>query len=342
MRTDGGALALLPPSTSSRLIRSERRDVRLRALVAALVLHTLGVMALDRWVPEREPSHEEPIVLSLMATGNTDAEADALAAEDEVVEEAPVTTPSPTPPQPQPTPRPTPVMPAAIEAPPVKEAPMGTAPMSQPTPAPPTSFAQWQRSRFNRFSAPRATGTTRDPRGAIGPDRATSRGVQRCEPDVSVRADIVYLLFDSSGSMSRWRKDLAVSCAQQYAKASLDRGARVAVANFADATSVTLPSHDLTTVGAALRDTSQGNGTRLPTSELRELFATQGTGRAELVIVSDGYLPNVQQALPWYQYFLETNPDNRGYLYTIRQGGAADVTQAFTGIGFRVLIYDVL
>ena len=46
--------------------------------------------------------------------------------------------------------------------------------------------------------------------------------------------------------------------------------------------------------------------------------------------------------MPWYSYFLEMSPDNRGYMYTLGTPGPASVTAALRGIGFEVFVYRIL
>ena len=63
---------------------------------------------------------------------------------------------------------------------------------------------------------------------------------------------------------------------------------------------------------------------------------------ADLVIVSDGYIPNAEKAMPWYKYFLDSNPKNRGYLYTVGSPGHPAVNAAFLNAGFDIYVYKVL
>ena len=60
------------------------------------------------------------------------------------------------------------------------------------------------------------------------------------------------------------------------------------------------------------------------------------------MILSDGMIPNYRSVLPWYRYFLEINPENRGYLYTLGTRGPPEVTSALRKIGFEIYVYRTL
>jgi uncharacterized protein with von Willebrand factor type A (vWA) domain len=150
------------------------------------------------------------------------------------------------------------------------------------------------------------------------------------------------VLFDSSGSVTGPQRTLAVGCAQQYAQAAIRDGARVAVANFADRVEFTEPTTDMADVNAALRGQTSGRGTRLPAAELKPILDAHQTEATDLVVVSDGYIPNAAESLRWYRYFLDSNTDNRAYMMVVGAGGHPSVRHAFRQAGFDVYAFNTL
>lgn len=173
-------------------------------------------------------------------------------------------------------------------------------------------------------------------------DRLTSHGKDRCEPGRSRVVDVVYLLYDSSGSMDSHRQRQALTCAHQYARASLDRGASIVVVNFAGQTVLNQPTRHMTEVEFALRGGVNPRATILPSRELNPFVDGYPGAKADLVVISDGFIPNYKQALPWYRYFLDAHAENRATLFTVGSLGHPDVIRAFRETGFEVYIYQVV
>jgi len=237
----------------------------------------------------------------------------------------------------------TPPPPRPRSSTPVPPAPTADRPL-EPTPTPqpqmPTSFGEW--SRNQRAAVPLLANQRNFSGGSRGSDVAGSKGKKRCVPFHQRRVDVVYLLFDSSGSMSQARHSQALGCAHQYAKAAMEHGAWVIVGNFAAYTDFYPPTRNMTDVEIALRGASDARATVLPTTRLTQLFDHNPHAVADMVIVSDGYILNYGELLPSYRYFLEINKENRGYMYTVGSPGHPAVTQALQEIGFDVFIYRLL
>ena len=136
-------------------------------------------------------------------------------------------------------------------------------------------------------------------------------GRHRCTPPRERRVDVVFLLFDTSGSMTDARRAQALACAHQYAAQALDGNAAVVVASFANGVHISEPARQMLDVEIALRHVTDPTQTWLPTSQLQPLFDRFEDAAADLVIISDGWFITNGDALNWYQYFLELNPDNR-------------------------------
>ncbi|HHO50245.1 MAG TPA: hypothetical protein ENK18_05065 [Deltaproteobacteria bacterium] len=175
---------------------------------------------------------------------------------------------------------------------------------------------------------------------AEGVDGLTRAGRSRCEPPPHRRPELLYLLFDSSGSMNELRQAQALSCAQQYARAVLATGAPVVVVNFALDSTFSPPTHDMLDVQIALRAASDNRATVLPTRGLQSFF--DPSIAADLVIVSDGIFRTTPDVLIWYSYFLELNPDNRGTMYTVGSPGHREAVGRLRDIGFDVYMYEQL
>jgi hypothetical protein len=213
---------------------------------------------------------------------------------------------------------------------------------AQPNTTPRMSFSSWMAEQSKGIPGLGAHAPRLEHGGGVGRDRVRSRGTKQCVPTADRMPEIVYLLIDSSGSMTAdWRAQ-AISCAHQYARAAMAHGAKVAVGNFADRATFTEPTDDMTELGAALRLRSNGQGTTLPAAQLGPLFDSYVSLPADLVVLSDGALPNYREAMPWYQYFLDINSNNRGYLYTVGFEGPREVTAAFESWGFEVFVYRII
>lgn len=166
-----------------------------------------------------------------------------------------------------------------------------------------------------------------------------SEGVDRCQPAEGRAVDRLYLLFDSSGSMSSDLRNRALSCAQQYAGAVIDAGGDVVVGNFAGTTVFQSSTRNPTDVAFALRAENDARATLLPSKRLNPFFDEAPGAVADLVILSDGIIPNLRDVAPWYRYFLRMHPENRGYLYTLGTRAPPDVAAALRRIGFEIRIY---
>lgn len=310
--------------------------------VLSLALHGIGAYGLTT-LPDRPlPKEPETLRIQLISQGEP-AEDDQTSAPD-VAKAAPETTkpveapPTPAPPTPKPTPAPTPAPPAETVAAP---SPLGTLPMQRPTrptaPSPPTSFAQFRQRRMSSF----VPNTFQTFGGHRGTDRSHNNDRDRCEPFPHRRLQRLYLLYDTSGSMVGQLEDQALRCAHQYASAALEQGADVVVGNFAGYTTLFPPTRDRTTIGAALRDDNDHTATVLPSTELYRYFDQDPTMVSDLVILSDGYIPNIDGVAASYSYFLDLNADNRGYLYTLGAKAHPQVTDQMQDLGFDVYVYRV-
>lgn len=308
----------------------ERRLRRVRnSYVAAALLHGVLYFLPDpRQTPEPPPK-DERIELALVSSAPPAPDDGAQAA----------ASPTPQPPEPRPVPK-------VAAAKPVPSAPTGSVPLPSPRPepvaptpqppAPPMSFREWQQR--NRRFLPGARVVQGGGQG--GDDLISRQGRDRCEPMFSRRADLVLLLFDASGSLSEAMTAQALSCAQQAAKAGLDQGAEVVVGTFARDVALHPPTRNLGDVQVALRAATDRTATTLPARELQHFLDRDPNARVELVIVSDGWIPNTDDVLNWYRYFLESNPDNRGTMYTVGQRGHREAVDALRSIGFDVFQYD--
>lgn len=320
--------------------RPEDRARRHRASVlASVALHGLLLWLLDT-VELPQPEEEEVIQIALVARG-TPGEAAGL-----VTAPEPPSTPPPSEPQPSPQPPTRSPRPQAPIAPP---APRGqrlaavqphppSPPVPRSAPPAPLSFREWQRRRASPF-LPLRTGSAAAVGGtAEGLDALTRTGRSRCEPPPHRELGLLYLLFDSSGSMNELRQAQALSCAQQYARAALAAGAQVVVVNFALSSTFSPPTRDMLDVQIALRAASDNRATILPTRDLQAFF--DASVAADLVIVSDGMFRTTPDVLVWYSYFLELNPDNRGTMYTVGAPGHREAVGRLRNIGFDVYMYE--
>lgn len=321
-------------------MRVPRHEHMLRsATLLSLMLHGLVLYTYPDREPPPEPLPPDPVMaLTLLAEptpGGPEGSAEASV--------APMSTeiskPDPRPPSRKraPTPPKPPEVPPAPADPAVAEPQPRATSQGAPPPAP--SFRSWQAQRTRGL--PGFGSRTPTPRGlgGQGRDRARSRGTKRCTPHVDRIPEVVYLLIDSSGSMDSGWGALAVSCAQQYARAAMAGGALVGVGNFAERATFTRPTRDMVDVNVALRTNNNGQGTQLPARQLGPLFQAHEHLRGDLVLLSDGYLPNYRDAMPWYLYFLDMNAQNRGYLYSIGSAAPQQVTAAFENSGFQVFTY---
>lgn len=320
-------------------IRKERDDRALWSVLAALLLHavTLAVLTLVVRPPLERPElpEERVIQLELSAPGQV-ASPDPPAGEPEAA-----------PPPPPPTPRapaPTPSAPVAPRGELAVAPPAPTAPPPTPTPSKPTSFKQWSQQRTAAASKYLPRGLPDESGGGTpdGRDRLNAVGQDRCEPRTSRQVDVVYLLFDSSGSMSPRVMAQALSCAHQYARESIGRGAYVVVGNFARGSKFSPATRDLNEVEFSLRDNADYRGTIIPARELGPFLNQYPDATADLVIISDGWVQNAREVIPWYAYFMELNPDNRGFMYSVGSPGDPEFSRALRSLGFDVYVYLVM
>lgn len=210
-------------------------------------------------------------------------------------------------------------------------------------PAAPT-FRDWQRRHRAAFAAVGRAFAEGGPSAgrAEGADLLSKAGHARCEPSPDRRFSVLYLLFDSSGSMSDVRRAQALSCAHTYAKVAIEQGSAVVVANFARDTRVTGPTCSMLDVEVALRATGDGTATILPTAQLGPLFDADPSAVSELVIVSDGLFEVDGRAGAWYRYFLEVNPENRARMYAVRAPGQGDALTHLRAAGVDVTLDEHL
>ncbi|MEZ4320562.1 MAG: hypothetical protein R3F61_23980 [Myxococcota bacterium] len=328
-------------SLRRRLTRGGPRPLAV-AIVLSLVLHALGAVLIGRIpVPKNPPRVLE---VSFVSQGAEPGKQEATppsepqpAQPPQPVQTAAVSTPRPSVSPPSPvSPSPAPTLPE-VRFPALQQAARN--PVRPSDVQAPPSFAAWQESRKSSFLPNRIPDGGGDPDGVASVD---SRGKDRCVPDDLRAVDRLYLLFDSSGSMSSQLRAQALSCAQQYAEAAIDKGAVVVVGNFAAGAQFFPPTRNMTDVALAIRADVDARATVLPSMELNPFFDQDPNATSDLVILSDGYIPNARAALPWYRYFLELNPENRGYLYTLGTPGQPDVVDMLERIGFDVYVYRVL
>jgi hypothetical protein len=316
-----------PRSVRAERRRRERiRNRHLAAWLGSLLLHALLLGLLALW-PEPQPP-PRILELSLVRPGEGDEQGVPPPAEADPAQVAPRPSPMP--------PRPTPTRPAPAPALPPSPAPSPAPLPRPPQPQPPTSFRDWQRSRaaFLPTAEPIGEG------GAQGDDLAQRRGRDRCVPAPHRRFDVLFLLFDASGSMTDMGRAQALSCAQQYAQAALDQGAHVIVGTFARDTIWSPPTRRLLDIQAGLRAAIDARHTALPTRELGALVDQAPGAISELVVVSDGWFVADNEVLVWYRYFLEVNPENRATMYTVGAPGHREAVRRLQGIGFDVFIYE--
>lgn len=301
----------------------DRQTPRQVSVLVALALHALFLWYAP--VP-RAPEPERLIELALVQRGSGPGDAPVLAPE-----VGPPEAPQP-PAAATPTARPAPQAPEGTLFPALAKSQQGAVPRVRASAA---SLRAAQLKHAARSTAPPVVG------GDGGRDLATSRGRERCEPTAGRRPpQVVYLLFDSSGSMDQVRQAQALSCAHQYARFSIEAGAQILVANFARDVTFFPPTRTLFDVEAALRGTSDKRATILPSRELGRFFDQAADAAADLVIVSDGWFETPKDVLIWYSYFLELNPDNRGLMFTVGSPGHRAATGPLRGIGFSVLEYQ--
>jgi Mg-chelatase subunit ChlD len=292
--------------------------------------HTAAIGIAWLW-PVEKPQPEPIIELTVLDLGDADEEV------------APHLPPSPAPAPPSPKP----VKIAATRAATApSEAVAAVQPAAEPVevaeiateadrPAPST-FRDWQASR----RAPFLTLSAADVVSGSGPGGAR-KGVDRCDPPKGRRSELVYLLFDSSGSMTTTSGPNALTCAHQYAKGALEAGAEVLVVNFARESTFFEPTRSLFDVEVALRSGPDPTATNLPSQELQPFVDRRADAVADLVIVSDGIFDD-SQIRTWYGWFMELNPDNRGRMFTVGGAGARESVTALRSLGFDVYMYEPL
>ncbi len=344
-------MATDPAELKNRLARHGVNPLVVAA-VLSLLGHGLGAATLSQlnWTPSPPPPPPDKVLeVSFVSQGEEPGELEAPPepqqpeppsepVDDAVAEVAEVT---------EPTPRPvdTPVQPAPslpeVRFPALQKAAQQPHRPRQPVHTPQPDFATWQKQRMAHVLPDHIP----DPRAGGSPDGTASvdtQGVDRCEPAENRTLGRLYLLFDSSGSMSSQRRAQALSCAQQYAQAAIDRGADVVVGNFANGSSFSDPTRDPTEVAFAIRSDTDPRRTVLPSRELNPFFDEQPDATADLVILSDGEIENLRDVLPWYRYFLEIAPENRGYLYTLGSPARPGAAAMLREIGFEIYVYRVL
>jgi hypothetical protein len=309
-----------------------RRSARNRHLVAwlvSLLVHgvLLGIFTL--WPDPLPPPRVIELALVRPGDGDEEGVPPPTEADPELIAPTPAVPRTPTPPAPVPAP----TLPPSPEpsATPLPQPPQ------PPQPEPRMSFRDWQRSRASAFlptAEPIGEG------GAHGNDLAQHRGRDRCVPATHRRFDVLFLLFDASGSMTDMGRAQALSCAHQYAQAALNQGAHVIVGTFARTTLWAPPTRQLMDVEAALRASIDARHTVLPTREFGALVDQTPGAVAELVVVSDGWFVADDEVLIWYRYFLEANPENRATMYTVGAPGHRDAVRRLQGIGFDVFVYE--
>jgi hypothetical protein len=298
------------------------------SFVGSLVVHGL-VAALAQWAPEAPPP-EPPLQLTLLAPDPAEA-----------TDGAPPPLGAP-PAAPPPAPSAAAVRPRTPTS--VPPAPGGERPLPAPeptpaTPEPPRSFRDWRRSRAtthlpagNPFGAGSA--------GAAGTGTGEMASRNRCEPAPGRRFDTLYLLFDSSGSMSSALRAEALSCAHQYAQASIRDGASVVIGNFARDAHFTGPTRSMVDVEFAIRGTVDGSATILPWAQLEPYLDRDEGHAAELVIVSDGMFATDPEVLRWYRSFLARSPDHRATMYAVGPPGEIQAVGRLERTGMDVFLYE--
>jgi len=308
------------------------------AIAVAVLLSALfhGTAALGiAWIPRMPPPPPPDRVLQVAFVSQGEEPGDK--------QTEPTSKPeTPTPPTAQPQPQPA--------APPSTDPPLPEVrfpalqaaarhPVSPSVVQAPAEFSEWQKRRYSALIPGRIPDGGGSPDGLASVD---SEGRDRCIPVEGRALDRLYLLFDSSGSMSSQLRAQALSCAQQYAQAAIDQGAEVVVGNFAARSEFHPPTRNMTDVAIAIRGDVDARATVLPSSELNPFFEQDLGAVSDLVILSDGYIPNTREALHWYEYFIEINPENRGYMYTLGTPGHPEVTEALRRIGFEIYVYRIL
>ncbi|MCB9674752.1 MAG: hypothetical protein H6737_06520 [Alphaproteobacteria bacterium] len=334
-------LATKTDALRERLERGRPRPIAVAALLS-LFVHALGAVGLAQvHLAERT----EPRVLQVAFVSHGEQEGDKEAGPTEPVEPTPADAPVAAA-RPSPKTSPAPVAPQPVEVgpelPEVRFPALARAAKAPAKPVPVEAtkdFASWQKARMAHVMPSRIPDGGGSPDGTAAVD---SEGTDRCVPAPGRQVERLYLLFDSSGSMSDQLRAQALSCAQQYASAVIDGGGVVVVGNFARAAKFFPATRSMTDVAFALREDADPRATVLPSRELNPFFDQDPGARADLVILSDGYIPNFRDVLPWYRYFVELDPENRGYLYTLGAKGHPEVTEALRRIGFDIYVYRIL
>lgn len=152
------------------------------------------------------------------------------------------------------------------------------------------------------------------------------------------------ILIDSSGSMVADINYTAPSttCGYRIALEAVRRGSQVQVFNFSSTTHIGGKTSNLKAIAKALGRV-EGGSTILPTLELQ---SHTPSNPHDIVIITDGYIDNYKEALPYYQHALQQHKDNKGYLIVIGENSDQEfndfrqqVIEKFEDIGFKVLYH---
>ncbi len=150
--------------------------------------------------------------------------------------------------------------------------------------------------------------------------------------------DALYIMIDSSMSMDkRLYSAPAVTCSYRAALSAWNGGALVGVINFSASAFLIEPTRNKQEVAAGI-SLWQGKATYLP-ADLEKII---NYPRADILIVSDGYIDHYWDALPRLEAILQRQAVNQGSFIPIGDEQNEDffrsnILQEFAGAGFRIL-----
>lgn len=145
------------------------------------------------------------------------------------------------------------------------------------------------------------------------------------------------IVIDSSRSMNRNKyTSPATRCAWAAAESALEYEIPVGVINFSEKLYVAEESKDEQYIAEVICKSQKG-GTVLPESELEELVVDEDV-RRDLLLITDGEIANLSDALPHLQSVLERHPGNRGIALLIDRALRYPARRPLQGIGFRVTL----
>ncbi len=149
--------------------------------------------------------------------------------------------------------------------------------------------------------------------------------------------EALVIVIDSSRSMNRNQyTSPATRCAWAAAESALEYDIPVGVINFSEKLYVAEESRDEQYIAEVICKSQKG-ATLLPEGEFEELVQDEGQ-RRDLLLITDGEIANLNDALPHLQSVLERHPANRGIALLIDKALRYPARRPLQGIGFRVTL----